>query len=93
MLFIETIASIIGISGFFLNIPVMIYIGGIVCIIEIIRTLITGELHSLFTTQVTVLLSIVISYLTNYNIFQGICFGLSVESVLCLILGLIIFKI
>lgn len=88
---ITSITSVLGIIGFIINVPIIIYIGGIVYILETINGLVTGELRNITLTIITLIISIVISNICNYSILQGVCFGLCIESVLMTLLSLVLF--
>lgn len=85
---ITGIASVIGIVGFFCDIPALFIIGGVLYLIETVIGLITGELHSLATTVITTVISVVVSLICKYNIFYGWCFGLCIECAIFFLLSI-----
>jgi hypothetical protein len=66
------ITSVLGIVGFFCNIYWLMVMGAIVYAIETISGLITGELKSIATSVFTLIVSLVVSGATSYNMFYGV---------------------
>lgn len=87
---ISTITGILGIIGFFCDISIMLYIAGVSYVVETIVELTKRTLHNISTTVLTIIISVFASLFFDYNILLGICFGLSIESVLLSIIELIL---
>ena len=78
---ITTITGILGIIGFFIEMPVLLYIGALIYMIETLYEFLQGSLNPA-ATFLTILISVIVSTLCDYNILHGICFGLCIECVL-----------
>ncbi len=80
--FIKTVPSItciLGLVGYFLNIPSLIIIGFISYIVEVLYTFATGELHG-FTMQVIVaFIAGIVAVRKGLPLFYTICCGFFIE--------------
>lgn len=89
---IQTIISIVGIVGFFIDVKFLLYIGGLAYILETFREIANGSLTSgLNTTIMTVIVAGIISAIFKYNILAGIAFGLCIESTIMSVASAIMF--
>lgn len=77
---IATVAGIVGIFGFYFGAVFLTVIGAIANIIETIVGLHTGELHSLFTFILAVVIGLFVSLFIHIPIWAGISLGLCFES-------------
>lgn len=87
---INYVVPIAGIAGHFHHIHYLVYIGGIVYMIETFVQYGKGALtdSGYALTWITVIISVIISIIIKCNIWYGICFALCLESTLFSIITL-----
>lgn len=86
---IGIITTILGIVGFFIGYDVFLYISAGFYVFETIRGLLTQQLRSLRTTIFTICISAIVSFFVSCSLIKAICIGLTIESAVMTIFGIV----
>lgn len=79
------ILAIVGIIGYYLNISILLYIGGVFSIIEIIQGIVSGQSKTIISPMIFGIIGMIMIK----PMVDGFCLGLCIENIVLFILGII----
>lgn len=87
---IGLVGSIMGCVAFFITgSPTLLIIGAVLCVVEMLLGLLSGELRTIMPDVIVVIIGVIIAWRTGYKLWVGAALGLCISALVLSILGVV----
>ncbi len=87
---IGLVGSIMGCVAFFITgSPALLIIGAVLCVVEMLLGLLSGELRTIMPDVIVVIIGVIIAWRTGYKLWVGAALGLCISTLVLSILGVV----
>lgn len=87
---IGLVGSIMGCVAFFITgSPTLLIIGAVLCVVEMLLGLLSGELRTIMPDVIVVIIGVIIAWRTGYKLWVGAALGLCISTLVLSILGVV----